>query len=52
MAPYVAALIATGKYPCPARIVEDAEDFPDPDVQFERRLGYVLDGLATGLGLT
>lgn len=52
MGPYVAALIATGKYPYLARIVRDAEDFPDPDVLFERRLGYVLDGLATGLGLT
>jgi Tetracyclin repressor-like, C-terminal domain len=52
MAPYVTALIATGKYPYLDRIVRDAEDFPDPDELFERRLGYVLDGLAAGLGLT
>ena len=50
--PYVLGQIATGKYPYLDRIVRDAEDFPDPDEQFERRLGYVLDGLAAGLGLT
>jgi AcrR family transcriptional regulator len=33
------------------RIVVEAEDFPNPDVTFERRLGYVLDGLMVGLGL-
>ena len=52
MAPYVKSLIATGRYPSLDRIVRDAEDFPDPDEQFERRLGYVLDGLAAGLGLS
>jgi AcrR family transcriptional regulator len=52
MAPYLGALIATGDHPYLERIVRDAEDYPDPDVVFERRLGYVLDGLGAGLGLT
>jgi AcrR family transcriptional regulator len=43
--PYVMGLVESGKYPQFTRLVKDAEDFPDPDVTFERRLGYVLDGL-------
>ncbi|MBO0690069.1 MAG: hypothetical protein J2P40_10945 [Candidatus Dormibacteraeota bacterium] len=36
----------TGEHPWLERIIIEAEDFPDPDVAFERRIGYVLDGLA------
>jgi AcrR family transcriptional regulator len=49
MAPYVRQLVESGRYPMLTRIVIDAEDFPDPDQTFERRLGYVLDGLAATL---
>jgi AcrR family transcriptional regulator len=45
LAPYVRKIIDSGRYPLFTRIVVEAEDFPDPDVVFERRLGYVLDGL-------
>src|SRR5262249_44057772 len=43
--PYVRRIVESGRYPLFTRVVLDAEDFPDPDVTFERRLGYVLDGL-------
>lgn len=45
IAPYVRRIVESGRYPLFTRVVVDAEDFPDPDVTFERRLGYVLDGL-------
>ncbi len=34
-----------GGYPLFTRVVLDAEDFPDPGATFQRRLGYVLNGL-------
>jgi AcrR family transcriptional regulator len=49
MTPYVRQLIASGRYPYFERIVIEAEDFPDIDTTFERRLSYVLDGLAANL---
>ncbi len=49
MAPYVRRLVATGRYPFLERIVVEAEDFPDVDATFERRLSHVLDGLAVDL---
>jgi AcrR family transcriptional regulator len=49
MAPYVLRLVESGRYPMLTRVVRDAENFPDPDEVFERRLGYVLDGLAATL---
>jgi AcrR family transcriptional regulator len=49
MAPYLRQLIATGRYPFLERIVVEAEDFPDVDTTFERRLALVLDGLAANL---
>ena len=49
MRPWMADVLATGRYPYLERIVIEAEDFPDPDVTFERRLALVLDGLATNL---
>jgi AcrR family transcriptional regulator len=47
--PIVLALIATGEFPYVERIVIEAEDFPDSDVTFQRRLGYILDGLAASI---
>ena len=44
--PWIHQVIATGGFPLVTRVVLDAEDFPDPDVVFERRLGHVLDGIA------
>lgn len=49
MAPYVRRLIASGRHPYFERIVVEAEDYPDPDAVFERRLALVLDGLAANL---
>jgi hypothetical protein len=49
MAPYLRQLIATGRYPFLERIVAEAEDFPDVDTTFERRLALVLDGLTANL---
>jgi AcrR family transcriptional regulator len=49
MAPYIRQLIATGRYPYLERIVMEAEDFPDIDATFERRLALVLDGLAANI---
>jgi hypothetical protein len=49
MAPYIRQLIASGRHPNFERIVIEAEDFPDIDTTFERRLSYVLDGLAANL---
>lgn len=46
MVPYLEGVLATGEHPWLERIIVEAEDFPDADVVFERRLGYVLDGLA------
>ncbi|GAA1861112.1 TetR/AcrR family transcriptional regulator C-terminal domain-containing protein [Pseudonocardia ailaonensis] len=47
--PYIAQLLEEGRYPYFRRLIVEAEDFPDPDVVFERRLGMVLDGLAAGI---
>jgi AcrR family transcriptional regulator len=44
--PYIGQLLAAGKHPYLQRLIVDAEDFPDPDAVFERRLAMVLDGLA------
>lgn len=46
MAPYLARVIATGNHPYLERIIVEAEDFPDPDQVFERRLRLVIEGLA------
>jgi hypothetical protein len=51
VAPFVIDMIEGGDHPYFKRIVLEAEDFPDPDIVFDRRFGYVLDGLAVGLGL-
>jgi AcrR family transcriptional regulator len=48
--PYIAQLLQEGRLPYLRRLVVEAEDFPDPDVVFERRLAMVLDGLAAGIG--
>jgi hypothetical protein len=49
LAPFFTELLLSGKHPYLERLIRDAEDFPDPDVVFERRLGMVLDGLAANL---
>lgn len=49
--PLILQMIEHDEHSYYKRIVIEAEDFPDPDVVFERRLGYVLDGLAVGLEL-
>jgi AcrR family transcriptional regulator len=46
MTPFVTQLIGTGEHPYLARMILDAEDFPDPDAVFGRRLAMVLDGIA------
>jgi AcrR family transcriptional regulator len=43
--PAVEALIATGNFPYFERIIIEADDYPDSDVTFARRLEHVLDGL-------
>jgi AcrR family transcriptional regulator len=47
--PYLTQLLQQGKFPYLERLIVEAEDFPDPDVVFERRLAMVLDGLAAGI---
>lgn len=47
--PFLARLLDEGRFPYLRRLVVEAEDFPDPDVVFERRLAMVLDGLAAGI---
>ncbi len=47
--PYVKQLLASGDYPYLERVIAEAEDFPDPDSVFERRLGRILGGLALSL---
>lgn len=42
----VREIAASGRYPQFVRVVTEAEDDPDVDRVFERRLHYVLDGLA------
>jgi hypothetical protein len=49
MGPYVRQLIAIGRHPYLERIVMEAEDFPDIDTTFERRLALVLEGLAASM---
>jgi AcrR family transcriptional regulator len=47
--PFIAQLLQEGQFPYLERLIVEAEDFPDPDVVFERRLAMVLDGLAAGI---
>lgn len=44
--PYLTQLLQGGELPYLERLVVEAEDVPDPDVVFERRLAMVLDGMA------
>ena len=48
--PYITQLLQEGRLPYLRRVIVEAEDLPDPDVVFERRLAMVLDGLAAGIG--
>ncbi|HEY0812534.1 MAG TPA: TetR/AcrR family transcriptional regulator [Pseudonocardia sp.] len=47
--PFIAQLLQEGRLPYLNRLIVEAEDFPDADVVFERRLAMVLDGLAAGI---
>lgn len=42
--PYILRMIATGRFPTIAKVVEDARH-PTPDVEFEQGLELVLDGI-------
>lgn len=46
----ITQLLQGGQLPYLQRLILEAEDLPDPDVVFERRLAMVLDGLAAGIG--
>jgi len=52
VSPIVRAVLATGEFPYVERIVIEAEDFPDSEITFQRRLGYILDGLAASVRTT
>jgi AcrR family transcriptional regulator len=45
--PRVRTIIESGRYPQVSRVITDSVDEPNPDIVFERRLRYLLDGLAT-----
>ena len=47
--PYVQHIAESGRYPYFARILAEAEKFPDPDATFEWQLQRVLDGLARAI---
>ncbi|MCU1684543.1 MAG: hypothetical protein JWQ81_5282 [Amycolatopsis sp.] len=48
MAPYMARMIATGRYPMLGRAMTDSTQLA-ADITFTQGLGYVLDGLAAHL---
>ncbi|MCU1415763.1 MAG: putative TetR-family transcriptional regulator, partial [Microbacteriaceae bacterium] len=50
LTPYIQQLLEQNPGGYFQRIILDAEDFPDPDAVFERRLGMVLDGIAVRIG--
>lgn len=43
----IRTIMESGRYPQFVRVVTESVDDPDPDTLFERRLHYVLNGLAT-----
>ena len=49
--PFISQLLQGGELPYLSRLIIEAEDAPDPDVVFERRLAMVLDGLTARIGL-
>ncbi|HEX3813397.1 MAG TPA: TetR/AcrR family transcriptional regulator [Mycobacteriales bacterium] len=44
--PFISQLLEEGELPYLKRLIIEAEDVPDPDAVFARRLAMVLDGLA------
>ncbi|WP_238008376.1 TetR/AcrR family transcriptional regulator [Dactylosporangium sp. AC04546] len=52
IAPYLAQVLLEGRHPYMARIIEEADDHPNPDEVFDRRLAMVLDGLESALPTT
>lgn len=51
LAPFMTRLLEGGQHPYLEQLIRDGEDFPDPDVVFERRLALVINGLAVSLGV-
>lgn len=49
LTPLVTQVVSSDDNPYVKRLILEAEDFPDPDAIFERRLSMVLDGLAASL---
>jgi Tetracyclin repressor-like, C-terminal domain len=47
--PFVSEMLSNGQHPYLRRVVVEAEDAPDPDAVFERRLAMVLAGLAAAV---
>lgn len=48
--PFISQLLKEGELPYLKRLIIEAEDLPDPDVVFARRLAMVLDGLTARIG--
>jgi AcrR family transcriptional regulator len=48
--PFVSELLKDGQHPYLRRMIVEAEDDPDPDAVFERRLAMVLAGLEAAVG--
>jgi hypothetical protein len=48
--PFISQLLQKSEFPYLKRLIIEAEDLPDPDVMFERRLAIVLDGLTARIG--
>jgi len=48
--PFISQLLQDGDLRYLKRIIFEAEDLPDPDAAFERRLAMVLDGLTARIG--
>ena len=47
---FISQLLQEAELPYLKRLIIEADDVPDPDVVFERRLAMVLDGLTAGIG--
>jgi AcrR family transcriptional regulator len=48
--PYISHLLEEGELPYMKRLISEADDVPNPDVVFARRLAMVLDGAAASIG--
>jgi len=48
--PFISQLLQEGELPYLRRLIIEADDLPDPEALFERRLAMVLDGLTARIG--